>query len=150
MAATLVDRPFDHPDWIFEPKFDGLRVLVHCDGRHVTLVSRNNKPQEDLFPDVVAALQEALGRPAVLDGEIVCFDDAGRTSFRALQQRFQLVDPDEIRARAGRFPASIFLFDLLWLNGRDLSGEPLSDICISFFADLVGKGHRARPGISAD
>ena len=80
MAATLVDAPFDHPDWVFEPK---------------------------------------------LDGEVVYFDAEGRTSFRALQQRFHLLDPAEIRARAERFPASIFLFDLLGLDGRDLTGEPL-------------------------
>ncbi len=127
MAATLVDAPFDHPGWIFEPKFDGLRVLVRFDGRDLTLLSRNDKPQEAMFPDVAAALREALRRPAVLDGEVVCFDDTGRTSFRALQQRFHLLDPEQIRERAERFPASIFLFDLLWLDSRDLTGEPLSE-----------------------
>jgi bifunctional non-homologous end joining protein LigD len=66
-----------------------------------------------------------VSRPAILDGEIVCFDARGRTSFRALQQRFHLVNPEEIRARAERYPASVFLFDLLWLDGRDLTAEPL-------------------------
>jgi bifunctional non-homologous end joining protein LigD len=126
MAATLVDAPFDDPDWVFEPKFDGLRVQVRFDGRALTLLSRNDKPQETVFPDVAAALRAALDRPAVLDGEVVCFDEGGRTSFRALQQRFHLLDPAEVRRRAERYPASIFLFDLLWLDGRDLTGEPLS------------------------
>src|SRR5436305_10738829 len=80
MAATLLDRPFDHPDWVFEPKFDGLRVLARFDGRRLTLLSRNDKPQEVMFPDVAEALRAALDRPAVLDGEVVCFDDAGKTS----------------------------------------------------------------------
>jgi bifunctional non-homologous end joining protein LigD len=127
MAATLVDRPFDHPGWIFEPKFDGLRVHVRFDGRDVTLLSRNDRPQEGMFPDVAAALRKSVLRPSVLDGEVVCFDDEGRTSFRALQQRFHLQDPAEIRSRAERLPASIFLFDLLWLDGRDLTGEPLTE-----------------------
>jgi bifunctional non-homologous end joining protein LigD len=127
MMATLVDSAFDHPDWLFEPKFDGLRVLVNFDGRALTLISRNEKPQEGAFPDVASELREALARPAVLDGEIVCFDEEGRTSFRALQQRFHLLDPAEIRERARHYPASIFLFDLLWLDGRDLTGEPLSE-----------------------
>jgi bifunctional non-homologous end joining protein LigD len=126
MAATLVDGPFDHPDWIFEPKFDGLRVQVRFDGQGLTLLSRNDKPQEGMFPDVADALRAALDRPAVLDGEVVCFDEGGKTSFRALQQRFHLTDPAEIRARAEKYPASVFLFDLLWLDGRDLTGEPLS------------------------
>jgi DNA ligase D-like protein (predicted ligase) len=125
MAATLVDAPFDDRDWIFEPKLDRLRVQARFDGQQLVLLSRNDKPQEALFPDVAEALREALWRPVVLDGEVVCFDDAGRTSFRSLQQRFHLADPEEIQARAGRFPASIYLFDLLWLDGRDLTGEPL-------------------------
>jgi bifunctional non-homologous end joining protein LigD len=127
MAATLVAGPFDHPEWVFEPKRDGLRVLGRFDGRDLTLLSRNDRPQEALFPDVAAALRRALPRPAVVDGEVVCFDEQGRTSFHALQQRFHLTDPDEIRARAEQFPAFIFLFDLLWLDGRDLTGEPLSE-----------------------
>jgi bifunctional non-homologous end joining protein LigD len=92
MVATLVGEPFDRPGWVFEPKFDGLRVLVRCDGRGLNLVSRNDKPQEAAFPDVTEALRAALARPAVADGEIVCFDAEGRTSFRALQQRFHLTD----------------------------------------------------------
>ncbi|HEY1381038.1 MAG TPA: non-homologous end-joining DNA ligase, partial [Gemmataceae bacterium] len=127
MMATLVAGPFDHPDWVFEPKFDGLRVLASFDGRHLEMVSRNGKPQEGLFPDVAAALGHVLRRPAVVDGEIVCFDDRGRTSFRALQQRFHLKDAADIRARGEQYPAYIFLFDLLWLDGRDLTGEPLAE-----------------------
>src|SRR4051812_32695686 len=127
MTATLVDRPFDHPDWIFEPKFDGLRVLTQFDGGDLTLLSRNDRPQEAIFPDVAQALRAALAKPTVADGEVVCFDDQGRTSFRALQQRFHLIDPAEIRARAEKFPAFVFLFDLLWLDGRDLTDEPLAE-----------------------
>src|SRR5262245_42255483 len=127
MTANLVDRPFDHPDWVFEPKLDGLRVLARFDGRSVSLVSRNDKPQEAVFPDVAAALRAALRRPAVADGEVVCFDADGRTSFRALQQRFHLTDPAEVRARAARFPAFVYLFDLPWLDGRDLTAEPLAE-----------------------
>jgi DNA ligase D-like protein (predicted ligase) len=126
MKATLVDRPFDRPEWVFEPKFDGLRVLTYFDGRDVRLVSRNDKPQEGMFPDVAAGLRKALRRPAVVDGEIVAFDESGRSSFRKLQQRFHLKDPAEIEARGKLFPASIFLFDILWLDGRELTGEPLS------------------------
>lgn len=125
--ATLVASPFDHPDWVFEPKYDGLRVLVYFDGHDVRLVSRNGKPQESMFPDVAAPLRKDLKQPAVVDGEIVCFDDRGRTSFRALQQRFHLKDAAEIDARGRQYPASICLFDLLWLAGRDVTPEPLSE-----------------------
>src|SRR5947209_2372618 len=74
MAAPVVDGPFDQPGWIFEPKFDGLRVLVCFDGGDLTLLSRNDKPQEAMFLDVAGSLRQALPEAAVADGEIVCFD----------------------------------------------------------------------------
>src|SRR5215213_2410067 len=81
MLASLAAEPFDHPDWVSEPKFDGLRVLVRFDGEELTLISRNGKSQNFQFPEVAEALDQALDRPTLLDGEIVCFDDRGRTSF---------------------------------------------------------------------
>src|SRR5262245_33849578 len=86
MLASLAAEPFDHPDWISEPRFDGLRVLTRFDGEELTLISRNGKVQNFQFPEVAAALRDAVDLPAVLDGEIVCFDESGKTSFRALQQ----------------------------------------------------------------
>jgi bifunctional non-homologous end joining protein LigD len=125
MLCTLVDRAFDSPKWIFEPKFDGLRILARFDGQDVTLVSRNNKPQELRFPEIAEAIRKSLDRPAIVDGEVVCFDAEGRTSFRELQQRFHLDDPDEIRRRMERHPAFIYFFDILHLDGRELTGLPL-------------------------
>src|SRR4051812_39233693 len=116
MLCTLVDRAFDSPDWAFEPKFDGLRVLARFDGQAVTLLSRNNRPQEARFPEIAEGLRAALSRPAVVDGEVVCLDDEGRSSFRALQQRFHLDDPAEIRRRMGKHPAYLYLFDILHLD----------------------------------
>jgi DNA ligase D-like protein (predicted ligase) len=127
MTATLVAQPFDQLDWVFEPKFDGLRVLIYFDGRNIRLVIRNEKPQEAMFPDVAAALRTALRERAVVDGEVVCFDDQGRISLRALQQRFHLKNATDVQARAQQYPASVYLFDLLWFDGRDFTGEPLSD-----------------------
>src|SRR5262249_40084614 len=103
MLATLAAKAFDHPDWIFEPKFDGLRVLVRFDGDRLLLISRNNKSQNFQFPEVVAALEKSFKRPCMLDGEIVCFDARGKTSFRALQQRFHLLDEAKVRERAAQF-----------------------------------------------
>src|SRR5262249_19629624 len=127
MLATLVAEPFDHPGWVFEPKYDGLRVLGRFDGQELTLLSRNNQLQNVAFPDVVEPLRAALDRPALVDGEVVCFDDQGRTSFRALQQRFHLKDQAEARDRADRFPAYLYLFDLLYLDGEDLTALPLEE-----------------------
>ncbi len=127
MLATLVGEPFDDPAWVFEPKYDGLRVLGVFDGRSLTLLSRNNASQNGPFPDVAAALRAALDRPAVVDGEVVCLDEHGRSSFRALQQRFHLKDRREIEARAEQHPAYLYLFDVLSLDGEDLTDRPLRE-----------------------
>jgi DNA ligase D-like protein (predicted ligase) len=127
MLASLAAEPFDHPDWISEPKYDGLRVLARFDGEELTLISRNGKAQNFQFPEVAEALRDALDRPAVLDGEIVCFDDRGRTSFRALQQRFHLLDAGEVRERAGNYPAYIYLFDILHVDRYDVTPLPLGE-----------------------
>jgi DNA ligase D-like protein (predicted ligase) len=127
MLASLAADPFDHPEWISEPKYDGLRVLVRFDGEELTLISRNGKSQNLQFPEVAVALERALDRPAVLDGEIVCFDDRGRSSFRALQQRFHLLDERQVRERSSKYPAYIYLFDVLYLDRYDVTGLPLGD-----------------------
>src|SRR5207244_2911876 len=98
MLCTLVAEPFDNPDWLFEPKYDGLRVLVRFTARQLSLISRNDRPQEFQFPDVAPALRASLTRPVLLDGEIVCLDEHGRTSFRSLQQRFHLKSAADVQA----------------------------------------------------
>ena len=62
MLCTLVDKAFDGAKWTFEPKFDGLRILARYDGEVLTLLSRNNKPQEARFPEIAKALRVADSR----------------------------------------------------------------------------------------
>ncbi len=127
MLATLVDEPFDNPRWVFEPKYDGLRVLGIHDGRRLTLLSRNHASQNGPFPDIVAALRDAIDRPVIVDGEVVCLDEQGRSSFRALQQRFHLKNDAEIARRARQYPAYLYLFDLLYLDGEDVRARALRE-----------------------
>ena len=127
MLATLIAEPFDNPAWIFEPKFDGLRILGRFDGKNITLLSRNNKTQNFQFPEIVDALSISLGMPAIVDGEVVCLDESGHSSFRLLQQRFHLESASEVQARREKYPAVIFLFDLLYLDRYDVTGLPLEE-----------------------
>src|SRR5260370_41951026 len=90
MLCALTAKPFDHLDWIFETKFDGLRILARYDGASLNLLSRNGKSQNKQFPDIIEALQARLTGSCIADGEIVCLDAQWRTSFRSLQQRFHL------------------------------------------------------------
>jgi DNA ligase D-like protein (predicted ligase) len=125
MLCTLVAEPFDDPKWVFEPKLDGLRVLCRVEARGVKLISRNGKDQSLQFPEIVAALAKGVRRkPAELDGEIVCLDDRGVSSFRKLQQRFHIEDPATIARRVKEYPAYIYLFDVLRVGRDDV--RPLS------------------------
>ena len=148
MLVTLVDKPFDDPDWVFEPKYDGLRVLARFDGKSVELISRNDKSQNLQFPDVVQGVLGALNKPAMTDGEIVCLDERGRSSFRNLQQRFHLLDVEEIRRRARDFPAYLYLFDILHWNGYELVSLPLEQRK-QVLSRAVGKSERVRVTPSA-
>ncbi len=83
-------------------------------------------PQESRFPEIVEGLRGTLRRPAIIDGEVVCLDAGGKTSFRELQQRFHLDDAGEIRRRMERHPAFLFAFDVLYLDRFDVTALPLS------------------------
>src|SRR5437763_13145531 len=125
MLCTLVAEPFDNPAWSFEPKYDGLRILGRFDGQELTLLSRNQVAQNFQFPDIVAALRDSLARPAIVDGEIVCFDDRGQSSFRSLQQRFHIKNAREVEARVQQYPAYLYLFDPLHIDVSDTTTLPL-------------------------
>jgi bifunctional non-homologous end joining protein LigD len=125
MQCTLVAEPFDDPDWIFEPKLDGLRVLCWYDGSRLDVLSRQHKAQNAQFPDLIAALRPCLPYRVILDGEVVCLDAHGRSSFRLLQQRLHLHDRSVIEERMRQYPAYLYLFDLLYLDRYDVTGLPL-------------------------
>jgi bifunctional non-homologous end joining protein LigD len=143
MLCTLVAEPFDNSAWIFEPKYDGLRVLARFDGRDLTLLSRNHASQNFQFPDVVATLQDSLTRPVIVDGEVVCLDKHGRSSFRALQQRFHLKNAREVEARIQQYPAYLYLFDLLYVDAYDVTILPLKDRK-ALLREVVHWSHRVR------
>lgn len=114
MLATLVSEPFDHPDWIFEIKQDGYRAIAEIEQGAVRLYSRKGTSFNRQFASIVRSLESIPG-DAVVDGELVALDDKGRSYFQLLQNHL----------RAGSGNLSYFLFDLLYLNGKDLRDLPL-------------------------
>ena len=101
MLATLADDPPPVGGWIYEPKLDGVRVLIFVSRGRVRLFSRNRKPLDAAYPELVEALSIAVRGDAVLDGEVVAIDPAaGSSSFALLQQRMQL--RDAVRAARSR------------------------------------------------
>jgi len=114
MLATLIDKPFDHPDWIFEVKWDGYRAIAEIRDGDVSLYSRNLISLNHKFLPVTNALRK-LRFDAVLDGEIVVVDDRGHPDFQMLQN-YQ-------KSRRGHL--IYYVFDLLYFSGHDLTGLPL-------------------------
>jgi DNA ligase D-like protein (predicted ligase) len=124
MLATLTDRPFSDPAWIFETKLDGQRSLLFRQGEEIRLMTRNRKDRTSHYPDLEQAARRAIGTDLIADGEIVAFDGP-RTSFSRLQGRMQNARPSA--ALVAKQPVIYYLFDLVWLDGRDLRSLPLGD-----------------------
>jgi bifunctional non-homologous end joining protein LigD len=115
MLATLTEERFSKEGWIYEPKYDGERVLTYKNGKNVSLKSRNEKELGGGYPEIVKAM-ERQEHDFIADGEVVAFAD-GRTSFEELQKRIGLHD---IRATEQGVPVFYYLFDLIFLDGYDL------------------------------
>ena len=116
MLATLVDgTPRDESDWTFEMKYDGFRAVTAFASGKMAMWTRNGLDLSTRFPAVAAVLEKASMPECVLDGEVVVLDREGAPRFQLLQQ-----------AQLGKGGDSVyFVFDLLWLDGRDLRGEPI-------------------------
>ncbi len=127
MLATLASSPPTGPGWAFELKWDGIRALGLVADGAVRLWTRNGNEVTPRYPEL-EPLRDALdGHEALLDGEIVTFDDAGRPSFERLQRRMHVRDAREIQRLAGEVPVVYVVFDLLWLDGHLTTGLPYED-----------------------
>jgi bifunctional non-homologous end joining protein LigD len=126
MLARLSKLPRDDGRWAVEVKWDGVRAIAYCRPGRVELQTRNLNDVSAQYPEV-RRISRALGsHEAVLDGEIVAFDEDGRPSFERLQQRIHNTDENVVRRRMKTHPVVYVAFDLLYLDGRDLTGEPYS------------------------
>jgi len=113
MRLLSVKQPFDEPDWIFEPKYDGFRALAYIDGHHCRLLSRRGQVYKS-WPYLGGELAHSVQcHNAVLDGEVCCLKLDGRSDFYSLMFR--------------REWAYFMAFDLLWLDGKDLRNRPLHE-----------------------
>ena len=125
MLATLASKPFDSPDWLFELKMDGIRALVIKDGEKFEMRTRNDRPLTQRFPALASALKEVPGDAVILDGEIVALDSEGHSHFELIQPRIHLSRARDIAEADERIPVHFYAFDLLYLNGFDLTRFPL-------------------------
>ena len=143
MLATLTKDRFSDPDWLFERKLDGERCLAFRDPSGVRLMTRNQKLITGTYPELTEALSQQPELDFVADGEIVAFDGE-QTSFARLQQRQGPCPPHADLLKS--VEVKYYLFDLMFLDGRDLRGLPLRDRK-SLLHELISSATRcARPG----
>jgi bifunctional non-homologous end joining protein LigD len=115
MLPSIVERPFANPNWLFEPKLDGYRVIATVENGEARLASRRGLDCSAEYPWLTEALRQQPYRDAIFDGEIVAVDEAGRPSFQLLQNRASEPRPFLL----------YYAFDLLYRDGYDLRGVPL-------------------------
>ncbi|MGZ3753994.1 MAG: DNA ligase D [Mucilaginibacter sp.] len=115
MKATLVDAPFDDPNWLFEVKWDGYRAIAVIDKNGAELISRNNIPFDKFYP--IKNLLKQWKINAVIDGEILVLNDKGISDFGALQNWRSEADGNLV----------YYVFDILWYEGKNVMGLPLTD-----------------------
>src|SRR5262245_47450784 len=112
--TALPDEKLPEGACVYEIKFDGYRALAFKDGKEVRLVSRNKKPFD--YPQLLDALKKFPANRAILDGEIAALDEKGRSSFQLLQ----------LFKSSGDVPLIYYVFDLLFLDGKDLRSRSLT------------------------
>jgi bifunctional non-homologous end joining protein LigD len=133
--------PTEDDGWAYEIKWDGMRLLAYVDpGTKAPLRLQTTRGHDAAprYPEL-AGLADAVGCPAILDGEVAVLDENGRSDFGRLQRRIHVADPGALAPLQHSEPATFLIFDLLWLDGNDLTGLPYLDRR-KVLADLVDDG----------
>jgi bifunctional non-homologous end joining protein LigD len=129
MKAVSGTLPTEDDGWAYEIKWDGMRLLGYVDpGTKAPLRLQTTTGADAIhrYPEL-AGLADAVGVPAVLDGEVAVLDENGRSDFGRLQRRIHVADPGALAPLQYSEPATYLVFDLLWLDGNDLTGLPYLD-----------------------
>lgn len=127
MLATTGTLPTDQSAFTFEVKWDGVRAISYIENGGLHVESRNLRDISGRYPELNGLPAALAGKDAVLDGEVVAFDDSGRPSFGRLQSRMHVASDLEVRRRMVDNPVAYLIFDLLWLDGRSLTDRPWTE-----------------------
>ncbi|HXM97221.1 MAG TPA: DNA ligase D [Candidatus Dormibacteraeota bacterium] len=121
--ASHGDSPSSGDDWLYEIKWDGIRVLSYLEGGKAKLIARSGRDISNEYPDLNDLAKYVRARTAILDGEIVVLDEKGKSDFQRLQARFGIKNPSlKVQQDA---PPTMYFFDLLYCDGYDLRRTPL-------------------------
>jgi bifunctional non-homologous end joining protein LigD len=126
MKSTLVERPPEGDEWLFEVKWDGVRAIAFVENEEVRLQARSGLRCERQYPELAVIHHHIAAGRAVLDGEIAVLDPKGVSRFHLIQPRIANADPNSIAHLVRSTPVVYFVFDLLYLDGYDLRGVALA------------------------
>jgi bifunctional non-homologous end joining protein LigD len=131
MLATLVDKPFNNKDWVFEVKWDGIRSIfyVHKTKEIFKLQSRNGIDITHRYPEIIESLKQVIkyNESAIFDGEIVVLNKEGYPEFGSHKERMSINSDREISRLSKTIPATYYLFDILYYDGQDLRNTDYID-----------------------
>lgn len=127
MLAELKPEVEQRPNYIYETKFDGIRIIAVKDGANVKLYSRYFKDNTDRFPEVRDAVKKIRADKIIIDGEIVTYTKDGASSFQELQNRIGLIGLEDINEAMKNWPAIFQVFDILYVDGYDTTDAKLGD-----------------------
>lgn len=127
MLASIAEDPFDDPNWLFEIKWDGYRVVSFIENGKVRMVSRNQNDLGPRYPELRELPKLVNTKTAILDGEVVVLDEQGRPSFSLMQQRTGIRAHGRQAASRPDLPIIYYVFDLIYLDGYDLRRVALDD-----------------------
>jgi bifunctional non-homologous end joining protein LigD len=156
MLATPIDEPFDDEQWAFEFKWDGVRSILFLNKAKgiLEIQSRNGKSISHRYPEVIDQIKKSLNNnnirckeSVILDGEIVVLNERGVPDFQRHQRRMNVESALEIVSLAGKIPATYYIFDVLYLDGRNLQGLPFVDRR-KILSDVILDGADSRIRIS--
>lgn len=145
MLCGTGDLPSCLDDWVLEPKWDGVRTIATSNRGRLSLTSRRGNDVTAAYPEL-SGLAERIGVPAVLDGEIVALDEAGRPSFERLQRRMHVRHPSP--DLVAEVPVHLVAFDLLWIDGELL--VPLAQSARRRRLEDLAGVVTVTPGLNAD
>jgi bifunctional non-homologous end joining protein LigD len=127
MLARAGKLPAEGRGWAYEIKWDGVRAIAYSTPGELRLESRNLKEITAQYPELGRLNRALSSHAAILDGEIVAFDDRGRPSFASLQRRMHVGSPTAVKRLAKASPVTYMIFDLLWLDGHSLMDLPYAE-----------------------
>ncbi len=125
MEPKMADKPFDSAEHIFQVKWDGVRCLTYSHGGNIQLFNRKLNERTHQYPELVELLQRICPDNTILDGEIIAFDENNKPNFRRVLKRDLIKNTSIIDSLIKKVPIYYMVFDLIYLNGRDLTQTPL-------------------------